>query len=112
MADRELLKLFVMKQLDLKYTSGNRKEVDMVLALEWQFNKDKWMAAYEKELDEMRFTNNETVVLSEFVERFHGLVERNVIPGVSLSTIQCRVSATAQSRIALLIDIDSTKFVK
>ncbi len=110
--DRSLVKEFMIKQLDLKYTSGNRKEVDMVLALEWDYNKAKWLAAYEAELDKSRFATGEVVTVSGFMQRFHELVNQNVIQGISISTIQCRVSATAQSKIALLIDIDSTKFMK
>ncbi len=112
MADRNLLKTFVLEQLGIEVNSGNRKEVEMLLKMLWEHEKDQWEAKYEAELDKLRFTESEVMSLKDFVSRFHELINHKVITGVSFASIQSRITSTGQDKIALLIDIDATKFIK
>ena len=112
MADRTLLQKFILRKLGIEITSGNRKEAEMLLKMHWEHEKDQWEAKYELELDKLRFTDGEQTDLANFVERFNDLVEHKVVTGISISSTQCRITKTGQDKIALLINIDATKFIK
>ncbi len=105
------LKQYIMTGLKLQPTPTTRKLVEMIVKREFRYNKQYWLDKHDQELDALRFVENGQFVLSEFIDRFRGLLREDVLPGTSLNTIQCKVNEV-QGKVKLLIDIDASKFIK